>query len=84
MNPMRSKEEFPWFWGWDTANQTYTIDFGALPDIKTPARYQPTPAGSFDGNLWNDLHYSLAAKEVARARQRGRGLRHPDSQPSVS
>jgi hypothetical protein len=69
--PMRSNEEFPWFWGWDTANQTHASDFGALPDTKTPARYQPAPAGSFDGNRWNGLHYSRAAKEAARERSRG-------------
>jgi hypothetical protein len=61
--PMRSKEEFPWFWGWDENNHAVATDFGA-PIPGTP------PAGeSFDGNRWNDLHYSRAAKEAARARQ---------------
>ncbi len=27
----------------------------------------------FGGNRWNDLHYTRAAKELARARQRGEG-----------
>jgi len=61
--PMRSKEEFPWFWGWDENDHAVATDFGA-PIPGTP------PAGdSFDGNRWNDLHYSRAAKEAARARQ---------------
>jgi hypothetical protein len=65
--PMRSKEEFPWFWGWDENNHAVATDFGA-PIPGTP------PAGeSFDGNRWNDLHYSRAAKEAARARHRGEG-----------
>jgi hypothetical protein len=31
----------------------------------------PPSGDSFDGNRWNDLHYSRAAKEAARARQAG-------------
>ena len=65
--PIRSKEEFPWFWGWDENDHGVATDFGA-PIPGTP------PAGeSFDGNRWNDLHYSRAAKEAARARHRGEG-----------
>jgi len=61
--PLRSKEEYPWFWGWDEKKPALATDFGA-PVPSTP------PAGdSFDGNRWNDLHYSRAAKEAARARQ---------------
>jgi hypothetical protein len=62
----RSKEEFPWFWGWDENDHTLATDFGApIPGA--------SPAGdSFDGNRWNDLHYTRAAKEAARARQRER------------
>jgi hypothetical protein len=64
--PMRSKEEFPWFvWGWDENDHAVATDFGA------PSPGAPTAAGSFDGNRWNDLHYSRAAKEAARARHRG-------------
>jgi hypothetical protein len=63
--PMRSKDEFPWFWGWDENDHAVATDFGA-PIPGTP------PAGdSFDGNRWNDLHYTRAAKEAARARHSG-------------
>jgi hypothetical protein len=83
--PIRSKEEFPWFWGWDENDQemnpsdpTKCANFGAPTDITgdqgQKPRYQPVPAGdSFDGNRWNDLHYSRAAKEAARASHRGEG-----------
>jgi hypothetical protein len=37
-------------------------DFGA------PVPGAPPAGDSFDGNRWNDLHYSRAAKEAARAR----------------
>jgi hypothetical protein len=59
--PMRSKEEFPWFWGCDENDHALATDFGALiPDA-------PSAGESFDGNRWNDLHYTRAAKEAARA-----------------
>jgi hypothetical protein len=82
--PMRSKDVFPWFWGWDEADPVMNpsdpkrcSNFGAPPDITVDKgqrpRYQPIPAGDiFDGNRWNDLHYSRAAKEAARARQGGK------------
>jgi hypothetical protein len=50
--PHRSKEEFPWFWGWDGQTQ----DFDGNKD--------------FDGNRWNDLHYTIAFKQAARARKK--------------
>jgi hypothetical protein len=63
--PMRSKEEFPWFWGCEETSHTLATDFGAsIPG-------SPPVSDSFDGNRWNDLHYSRAAKEAARAQQRG-------------
>jgi len=65
--PMRSKEEFPWFWGWDENDHTLATDFGA------PVPGAPPAGDIFDGNRWNDLHYSRAAKEAARARHRGEG-----------
>jgi hypothetical protein len=61
--PMRSKDEFPWFWGWDETNHALDQDFGASIPGAPPA------CDSFDGNRWNDLHYSRAAKEAARAKQ---------------
>jgi hypothetical protein len=63
--PMRAKDEFPWFWGWDETNHALAQDFGASIPGAPPA------SESFDGNRWNDLHYSRAAKEAARAKQRG-------------
>jgi hypothetical protein len=63
--PLRSKEEFPWFWGWDENRTAVSTDFGA------PVPGAPPAGDSFDGNRWNDLHYSRAAKEAARARHPG-------------
>jgi Eco57I restriction-modification methylase len=50
--PVRDKEDFPWFWSWDGE----TGDF--------------TGGKTFDGNRWNDLHYSRAFKQAARERKR--------------
>jgi hypothetical protein len=63
--PMRSKEGFPWFWGWDETDHALATDFGA------PIPGAPPAGNSFDGNRWNDLHYTRAAKEAARIKQRG-------------
>ncbi len=63
--PMRPKDDFPWFWGWDETNHALEQDFGA------PIPGAPPAGDSFDGNRWNDLHYSRAAKEAARAKKRG-------------
>lgn len=63
--PMRSKDEFPWFWGWDENSPALATDFGA------PVPGAPPAGTSFDGNRWNYLHYTRAAKEAARARHRG-------------
>jgi hypothetical protein len=65
--PMRAKDEFPWFWGWDESNHALDQDFGASIPGAPPA------GDSFDGNRWNDLHYSRAAKEAAKAPNRGEG-----------
>lgn len=59
---LRPREMFPWFWGWDEKKAEHTIDFGS--GLKDTA-----PAGrEFDGNRWNDLHYTNAAKQAARER----------------
>ena len=63
--PMRSKADFPWFWGWDENSPAMATDFGA------PVSGAPPAGDSFDGNRWNDLHYTRPAKEAARARHRG-------------
>jgi hypothetical protein len=47
--PMRDKEDYPWFWDWDEA----TLGFAG--------------GDKFDGNRWNDLHYSNSLKQDARA-----------------
>jgi hypothetical protein len=65
--PSRSKDDFPWFWGWDENSPAIATDFGA------PVSGAPPAGDSFDGNRWNDMHYSRAAKEAARARHRGEG-----------
>jgi hypothetical protein len=65
--PSRSKDDYPWFWGWDENSPAMATDFGA------PVPGAPPAGDSFSGNRWNDLHYSLAAKEAARARHRGEG-----------
>jgi hypothetical protein len=62
---MRSKDEFPWFWGWDETNHALATDFGA------PVPGAPPVGNGFDGKRWNDLNYTRAAKEAARAKQRG-------------
>lgn len=63
--PSRTRVDFPWFWGWDENNPAMATDFGA------PIPGAPPAGDSFDGNRWNDLHYTRAAKEAARARHRG-------------
>lgn len=46
--PERSKDDYPWFWGWDER----TVDFAG--------------GETFDGNRWNDCHYTNKAKQAAR------------------
>ena len=53
--PTREKEDYPWFWGWDAEDAACAIDFAGGP--------------KFDGNRWNEPHYTRAFKEAARARQ---------------
>ncbi len=54
--PQRPREDFPWFWGWDPDNKDDQKDFGGRG--KEP-----------DGNRWNDLHYTRAFKQAARAKR---------------
>ena len=51
----REKEDYPWFWGWDAEDAACAIDFAGGPE--------------FDGNRWNEPHYTRAFKEAARVRQ---------------
>ncbi len=46
--PQRSKDEYPWFWGWDEKTNDFT---GGL---------------EFKGERFNDCHYTLAFKHLAR------------------
>lgn len=60
--PSRDRQDYPWFWGWDPDDSNLAIDF--------------TGGAKFDGNRWNDLHYTRAFKQAARDRQAaGRGGR---------
>ena len=50
---IRPRTDFPWFW--------------SCPGRGTDAERTDFMGGSeFDGNRWNDLHYTLAAKRAAR------------------
>ena len=51
---LRPNADFPWFWGCnDDGTTDDRTDFAGDSD--------------FDGNRWNDLHYTRAVKEAARA-----------------
>jgi hypothetical protein len=49
--PVRAKQNFPWFWKWDEQ----TVDFAGNDE--------------FDGNRWNDCHYTTGFKRTARERK---------------
>lgn len=53
----RQREHYPWFWGWNSDGGNHVNDF--------------LGGSVFDGNRWNDLHYTRACKEAARARANG-------------
>ncbi|MDE2678125.1 MAG: hypothetical protein OXI76_09485 [Gemmatimonadota bacterium] len=54
---LRLCEDFPWFWGCPgDGSEAERTDFRAVPDT------------GFDGNRWNDLHYSSGVKVAARQR----------------
>ena len=53
----RPRGEFPWFWGCPgNGSEPARTDFQAAPDAE------------FDGNRWNDLHYTRQIKVAARER----------------
>ena len=53
---LRPREDYPWFWGCPgDASVAERTDFRGGPE--------------FDGNRWNDLHYTNAVKQAARARK---------------
>jgi len=53
----RDRVDYPWFWSRNPDDPTLAVDFAGEDE--------------FDGNRWNDLHYSRAMKQSARDR-RGR------------
>ena len=53
--PLRQREGFPWFWSCPgDGTQADRMDFSG--------------GGEFDGNRWNNLHYTNAIKRAARSR----------------
>ena len=53
---LRPREDYPWFWGCPgDGTEAERSDFTGGPD--------------FDGNRWNDLHYTNGAKRTARGRR---------------
>ena len=50
--PDRPMAEYPWFWSFDPDKADHAIDFMGGAD--------------FDGNRWNDCHYTTKAKQAAR------------------
>ena len=64
---LRPREHYPWFWGCPgDGTRTERTDFMGGPD--------------FDGNRWNNLHYTNAVKRAARSRVRAKTRatsRHP-------
>ena len=58
----RSRQEFPWLWGCPGGGRE-----AERTDYRTPHDAR------FDGNRWNDLHYTTSCKTAARGRVRGQG-----------
>ena len=54
--PEREKVDYPWFWGRVCDDPAHKVDF--------------LGGAAFDGNRWNDLHYTRACKEAARENHR--------------
>ena len=65
---LRSRKDFPWFWSCPgTGNEADRTDFPGGP--------------TFDGNRWNDLHYTRAVKEAARAEAATQSTRTKEATP---
>ena len=61
---IRPRTDFPWFWGCPgTGVEHERTDF--------------VGGAEFDGNRWNDLHYTLAAKRAARERHERESAERP-------
>ena len=65
----RPREDFPWFWSCpgDGSSEERTAFMGGV---------------EFDGNRWNDLHYTNAAKRAARDRERSSAMGSGGPPPS--
>ena len=50
--PERPKKDYPWFWGFDPKNTNHKTDFMGGKE--------------FDGNRWNECHYTNKAKQATR------------------
>ena len=61
--PERERNDYPWFWRWHPDDPTLATDFRG--------------GAEFDGNRWNDLHYSRAVKQAARDRQAAKSETKP-------
>lgn len=57
---LRPREQYPWFWGFPG-------------DGSTTERTDFAGGKTFDGNRWNDVHYTLEAKRRAREAHGGEG-----------
>ena len=60
---LRPMDDFPWFWGCNGDGSTAD---------RTDYTAERAGKAIFDGNRWNDLHYTRALKEAARAAAAGR------------
>ena len=58
---LRPKLEFPWFWSCSGGTMEERTDFSG--------------GSKFDGNRWNDLHYTNACKKAAGERKKTGGTR---------
>ena len=68
---VRPSDDFPWFWSCpDSGTERQRTDFMGGP--------------AFDGNRWNDLHYTRAAKEAAREAAARRDSVQPDDPQSLA
>ena len=58
----RPRDDFPWFWG---------APGGGSEEERTD--FVSEPEAEFDGNRWNDLHYTTSCKRASQSRVRGQG-----------
>ena len=63
---LRPKAEYPWFWS--------CVGDGSIED-RTDYVAEGAGLTQFDGNRWNDLHYSNTCKQVARERAGAEAVR---------